>query len=156
MTAADEGLAALGVRMASAGQASAHGTGVALGGRGLLILGPSGAGKSGTAAALVAQGARLVADDLVRLEAGPDGITMLPPRPSDDAGAPIELRGIGLAWAPAAGPATLHGLLWLGPSRARLPAPEHVALLGHAVPIARHPAHRDLPGKVALWLAGLP
>ena len=46
-----------------------HGTAVALDGRGILLVGPSGSGKSDLALRLIAQGARLVADDAVVVEA---------------------------------------------------------------------------------------
>lgn len=148
----DDALVALGIAAADEGRASAHGTAVALDGAGLLILGPSGSGKSGTAASLMALGAGLVADDLVVLAAVEGGVALSAPA---TAPAAIELRGIGITPVSLAGPAPLRGVLWLGPSPARLPEPEKVSLLGHAVPIARHPAHSDLPAKAALWLRSL-
>ena len=62
-----------------------HGTAVALGDRGLLILGQSGSGKSALALRLVALGARLVADDQVLITPGKDG---------PEARAPESLRGL--------------------------------------------------------------
>ena len=46
---------------------SIHGTCVAIGGAGALLLGPSGSGKSDLALRLIDQGAELVADDRVEL-----------------------------------------------------------------------------------------
>lgn len=66
-----------------------HATGVAVAGKGVMILGPSGSGKSTLALELIALGAGLVSDDGVWLEAGQLC------RPSA-APALIEARGIGL------------------------------------------------------------
>ena len=49
------------------GALTLHATCVAVEGRGVLITGPSGSGKSSLALALMAHGARLVADDRVTL-----------------------------------------------------------------------------------------
>lgn len=69
-----------------------HGTAVAVDGKGVLILGPSGSGKSSLALALIAQGAQLISDDTVWLEAAtlsrPETVAPL-----------IEARGIGLLHA---------------------------------------------------------
>ncbi|MES2441759.1 MAG: hypothetical protein V4574_02945 [Pseudomonadota bacterium] len=61
-----------------------HGSSVEIDGRAWLICGDSGAGKSTLAAALIASGAaRLIADDLSTLEAGPGGAPFLyPGRPA--------------------------------------------------------------------------
>ena len=50
-----------------------HGALVDVGGVGVLLLGPSGVGKSECALELVSRGHRLVADDVVEFEAGPEG-----------------------------------------------------------------------------------
>lgn len=50
-----------------------HGSAVEIGGEAHIFLGDKGSGKSTTAAALVAAGHRLIADDVVALEKAPDG-----------------------------------------------------------------------------------
>jgi len=76
----------------------AHGALVDVLGVGVLLLGASGIGKSECALDLVSRGHRLVADDVVRLEPGPDG------RPVGTAPEVIrhyiEIRGIGLLHIP--------------------------------------------------------
>lgn len=67
-----------------------HGSCVALGDRGVLILGPAGAGKSALAVQLIGLGAQLVADDRVIVEA--DGRARAP---ATIAGL-VEMRGLGL------------------------------------------------------------
>lgn len=135
------------------GRVCVHATAVAFGGAGILILGPSGAGKSGTAAQLLAIGAELVADDLVIVSVGPDGLAVSAP-----AGAPaaMELHGFGVVVVPVRGPARLRAALWLGPTAARMPRPESLVILGTPVPLARHPTSVDLAAKVALWLRCAP
>ncbi|NKX42986.1 HPr kinase/phosphorylase [Roseicyclus persicicus] len=73
-----------------------HATGVAVDGRGLLILGGSGTGKSGLALELMAHGARLIADDGLWLDTA-----SRPPalrRPAQATGL-IEARRVGLLHA---------------------------------------------------------
>ncbi|WP_179381549.1 HPr kinase/phosphorylase [Jannaschia marina] len=131
------------------GGVSLHATTVALDGRALAICGPSGAGKSETAAQMIALGAVLVSDDLTLLRR--EGSSL---RASAPAGAPaaLETRGIGLIALPLAPPAVLAGLLWLGPSPARLPEPEAQEIEGVAVPLLRHPVRPALAAKAVLWL----
>ncbi|UWQ97416.1 serine kinase [Rhodobacteraceae bacterium M385] len=66
-----------------------HATGIAVAGKGVLILGPSGSGKSTLALELIALGGALISDDGIWLEAG----QLCAPR---SAPALIEARGIGL------------------------------------------------------------
>ena len=75
-----------------------HATCVAVEGRGVLITGPSGAGKSSLALALMAYGARLVADDRVTLSQV-DGALWATCPPTIRG--MIEARGIGLLNADA-------------------------------------------------------
>ncbi len=58
----------LGTALTLAGEEPLHATAVDLGSRAIGLLGPSGAGKSSLAAFLVGQGARLVTDDVLRIE----------------------------------------------------------------------------------------
>ncbi|HHY02835.1 MAG TPA: serine kinase, partial [Paracoccus sp.] len=81
-----------------------HASAVAIEGRGLLILGPSGAGKSSLALALMAQGALLVADDRVLLDASEGQLIAACPAPLLGR---IEARGVGILAAPPAGPVPL-------------------------------------------------
>ena len=74
-----------------------HGTAVVVGERGLLIRGPSSAGKSMLAAALIADGARLVADDRVHLSSCHERIVAT--APAAIAGL-LEMRGLGLVPVP--------------------------------------------------------
>ena len=69
-----------------------HGSAVAWCGWGILLLGAPGSGKSGLLLQLLAAGAQLVADDLVRLERRGDGLRVCA------TGGPglIELRGNGI------------------------------------------------------------
>ncbi|MGI1664059.1 HPr kinase/phosphorylase [Palleronia sp. KMU-117] len=110
-----------------------HGSAVALGPRGLLILGPSGSGKSGLALSLMACGAVLVADDRVALSLR-DGVPWLcaPPGISGM----IEARHLGLLSADAAEGAWLALVVDLSTTETdRLPPRREVAVLGHAIPL---------------------
>jgi serine kinase of HPr protein (carbohydrate metabolism regulator) len=68
-------------------------TGVAIGGRGLLIEGPPGSGKSSLALALIDRGARLIGDDAVTLELREGRLWALPP---PNVAGLIEVRNAGL------------------------------------------------------------
>ncbi|CAN0443334.1 unnamed protein product [Discosporangium mesarthrocarpum] len=74
-----------------------HATCVAFDDIGILLRGPSGAGKSDLALRLIEAGARLVADDRVRLAADGDTLRASPP---DELAGLLELRGIGLVRLP--------------------------------------------------------
>lgn len=67
-------------------------------GVGALIRGPSGVGKSETALELVRRGYRLVADDVVEIETGPDGCLL--GRAPELIRHHMEIRGIGLLFVP--------------------------------------------------------
>lgn len=109
-----------------------HGSAVAFGSRGVLIMGPSGSGKSGLALDLISRGAALVADDRVVLEASEDG----PPKARAPAGLEgrIEARGLGLLRTDWQCGVPLALAIDLGkPCDARLPPPRTKSLCGHAV-----------------------
>lgn len=132
-----------------------HGTGVALGGAGLLILGPAGSGKSSLALSLMALGAALVADDRTELRRPDDG----PPVMS----APlalrglIEARGIGILRAEAQGSARLVLCVDLGAVEPdRLPQRRWVRLLDCAVPLLHKPASGDAAPALLQYLKGAP
>ncbi len=80
------------------GRSQVHGTLVEVHGVGVLIRGPSGIGKSETALELVTRGHRLIADDVVRLEATEDGRVRgsSPPLIRHH----LEIRGIGILYVP--------------------------------------------------------
>jgi len=75
-----------------------HGALVDVGGVGVLLLGPSGVGKSECALELVSRGHRLVADDVVELEATGDGrlVGHSPERIRHH----LEIRGLGILYVP--------------------------------------------------------
>lgn len=58
-----------------------HASAVALGGRAVAVCGPAGAGKSTTAAAFAARGRAVLADDVVPLLDGADGVRVQPAYP---------------------------------------------------------------------------
>lgn len=110
------------------GAAFARGTAVAVGGRALLLTGPSGAGKSSLALEMIARGARLVADDGVWVEPGPDGPWAVAPATADGR---IEARGLGILRAPATPRARLVAVVDLAQEeRERLPPERRVTLGG--------------------------
>ena len=113
-----------------------HASCVELNGAGLLLRGPSGAGKSDLALRLIDQGARLVADDRVRLELQ-DGRLFARAAPS--LAGKLEVRGLGierLDHAPRAALALVVDLVGLEEVE-RLPESEGVMLLGVALPLLR-------------------
>ena len=72
-----------------------HGSAVAIGGLGVLILGPSGSGKSDLALRLIDRGAKLISDDILHIESD-DGVPLLAYAPS--IAGKIEVRGIGICF----------------------------------------------------------
>jgi len=111
---------------------SLHGTVVALDGLGVLLRGASGAGKSDLALRLMAEGAMLVADDRVVLDAA-DG-RVRASAPSSLAGL-IELRGVGIVRRPflASAPLALVVDLVAPETVERMPEPAIALLAGHPV-----------------------
>ncbi len=100
--------------------------------RGLLIRGRSGTGKSELVVRLLEAGARLVADDLVVLEAGPRGLRARPPAP----GGLLEMRGAGIFNVAAGGPTPLHLVVELRrrTGGARLPEFARTTICGVELP----------------------
>lgn len=132
-----------------------HGTAVAIGGRGVLLLGPSGSGKSDLALRLIDRGATLIADDQVELEAR-DG-RLLACALATIHGR-IEVRGVGLHDV-ATELAPIALVVDLSRSPERLPEPETQVLEGIEVPVvALAPFDASAPIKVELALKrfGLP
>ena len=101
-------------------------TGLDLGGCGILLLGASGSGKSSVALALMASGARLVADDGLWVDPGPPAVLRRPEQAPDL----IEARGVGLIHAGPTSPWVPVGIV-VDLDRAepdRLPPRRYVAI----------------------------
>lgn len=129
-----------------------HASCVALDGRGLLILGAAGSGKSALALALMAFGARLVADD--RTELFRRGEAVIARAPTAIAGL-IEARGLGILRAEAAAEASLAAAVDLDARvQERLPQPHRIALLGCDLPLLHGPATPTLPAALLQYLKG--
>lgn len=111
---------------------SVHASCVAFGDIGILLRGPSGAGKSDLALRLIEAGARLVADDQVRLTSDGSTLTAFPP---DRLAGLLELRGIGLVRLPNIASATIYLVadLVAAGTPARLPAEDNFLYSGVAV-----------------------
>jgi len=108
-----------------------HATCVAVDGRGVLITGPSGSGKSSLALALMAHGARLVADDRVTLSRREGALWATCPEAIRGM---IEARGIGLLHAAALEGAEVVVAVDLGETEGeRLPPLRNVTYLGRTV-----------------------
>ena len=130
---------------------------MALDGIGILLRGAPGAGKSDLALRLIEAGAKLVADDRVRLTRE-DG-TAVARAPAALAGL-LEVRGVGIVRLDAAvvaDRAVVRLVCDLVPPAEveRLPEPAQVELVGVAVPLARlDPFAASAPAKLRL-AAGL-
>ena len=123
------------------GAETLHGSAVAIGASGLLILGGSGTGKSSLALALIARGADLVADDRVELRGDGEAVRLAPP--ASIAGL-VEARGLGLLRLPHRTDVALALVADLErPAPARLPSRAMHRLHGCEVPLL---SCRDCPG----------
>lgn len=129
-----------------------HASCVAWDGRGLLILGGSGAGKSSLALALMAFGARLVADD--RTIVTPTGDGLIATCPPILRGM-IEARGIGLLRADPVDSATVVAVVDLStPEDDRLPPFRSVTLAGRTVPLVHAQQNAHFPAALLQYLKG--
>jgi len=125
-----------------------HGTAVALGGRGLLLLGPSGAGKSSLAIEMLALGAELVSDDRVWLRASQNGLRL---QVANSVAGRIEARGLGLLSCAYTPEASLKFCIDLSQTcDRRLPFVQEVTRLGHRVSVI--PGGPEVPRAAALLL----
>ncbi len=126
-----------------------HATGLVLGKTGLILRGVSGAGKSLLALELIdeweARGlvAKLVSDDRIEIEAGPDGLVMHAPRTIEGL---IELRGRGIVERPFVRKAALHLVVDLVDGVERMIEEDQLTTTLEGVAIARCPVPRA--GKV--------
>lgn len=131
---------------------SVHGTCIAFGARGILIRGRSGSGKSDLALRLLADGARLVADDQVLI--GKVGRDLVARAPKTIRGV-MEVRGIGIVRVATSATARLKLVVDLVPPRAvpRLPDPRWEEIAGVRVPnVALASFEASAPLKVRLAL----
>jgi HPr kinase/phosphorylase len=132
-----------------------HGSCVALSETGVLLLAPPGGGKSDLALRLIGRGARLVADDQVRLSAEGGALRAAPPEALEGR---IELRGLGLMAGLPWAPARLGLVVDLVPpgAVARLPEPARWEALGVALPrLALDPRAPSAPDLVMAAVAAL-
>lgn len=116
-----------------------HATCIALDGIGVLLRGAAGAGKSDLALRMIGEGAKLVADDRVRLAR--EGETVIASAPPPLAGM-IEVRGLGIVRLNADGlkdAASVCLVCDLVPENdiERLPEPARITLLGIGLPFYR-------------------
>jgi len=129
-----------------------HGTCLVVARAGLLLRGPSGSGKSDLALRMIHDDSgRLVADDRVAIELGPDG-RLWASAPVMLAGR-IEVRGIGILPVGHQARSALHGVVDLvGRSEVeRLPEDETVMILEHPLPrFALHAFDASAPARLAL------
>lgn len=123
-----------------------HATCVAVDGRGLLITGPSGAGKSALALALMAHGARLVADDQVTLSTRDTALVATCPPPLRGM---IEARGLGLLHADALDETVVMVAVDLARTEdMRLPPQRDVTYLGRTVALVRGQSAPHFPAAL--------
>ena len=123
-----------------------HATCVVVEGCGVLITGPSGAGKSGLALALMAHGARLVADDRVTLSVREGALWATCPTAIRGM---IEARGLGLLGAEPLEEAEVGLVVDLGmPETERLPPRRVVTYLGRTVALVRGGAWPHFPAAL--------
>lgn len=111
-----------------------HGTAVAIGDAGVLLLGPSGAGKSDLALRLMDEGAVLIADDRTVVDVV-SGRAIASPPPA--IAGRIEARGLGIYAVPFREGAPLALCVALGVPPQRLPSAIHTHDIGSvALPLA--------------------
>ena len=128
-----------------------HASAVALDGRAALITGPSGSGKSALALALIAMGARLVADDGVILRR--DGDRLLARAPDPIRGL-IEARGLGLLHADPLDDVPLALVVDLGATETeRLPPWRTAMILGLPLPLLHKVESPHFAAGVRQYLA---
>jgi hypothetical protein len=131
-----------------------HGAAVRLGDKGVLLLGPSATGKSDLAIRLIDAGAKLIADDQVRIEARND---RLHAGPHERLKGLINLRGIGMLRLPfEEGPLDLAVDLASSDRRSDpLPPPATASWFGIELPkICLDPWAASAVARIRMVLAG--
>jgi len=110
-----------------------HATCVALGPHGILIRGESGSGKSDLALRLMDDGAMLVADDHVVIEAEAGALVA---QPHETLAGMIEVRGLGIVEVPFLPSVQLALTVTLvaGDAVPRMPEPDSITIAGVALP----------------------
>ncbi|MXU63945.1 HPr kinase/phosphorylase [Oceanomicrobium pacificus] len=129
-----------------------HGSCVAVGAAGCLILGASGSGKSRLCLAMMALGADLVADDQVALEVTEAGLVARAPARLSGL---VEARGIGLLRVPSLSAATLGLVVDLDAAEPdRLPPRRMRSIEGIDLPLVCGQGHPDLAPALLALLRG--
>lgn len=129
--------------------------GIEIGGAslGVLLTGRSGSGKSDLALRLIDEGARLVADDQVLLEAYGGQLFARAP---DTIRGRLEVRGIGLVAVPSLEEVEVRLEIVLGEEVPRMPEPAWASHCGIDIPrIALDAFEASAPAKVRLALHAL-
>jgi serine kinase of HPr protein (carbohydrate metabolism regulator) len=132
-----------------------HGTSVAIDGAGVLLCGESGAGKSDLALRLIAEGARLVADDQTLLSGGNGRVVLRAP---DAIRGKLEVRGLGIVEMEYAAEAPLVLVVDLveSPAVERLPEPRSCRYLDTEIALIHLASFEaSAPAKVRLALRHL-
>jgi HPr kinase/phosphorylase len=132
-----------------------HGTCVAVDGHGVLLRGQPGAGKSDLALRLIGDGAVLVADDQVSVEAAGDILWSSAPPAIRGL---LEVRGVGLVRTDTAGRTPVRLIVDLVPRELvpRLPETAYENLEGIELPVYRlHAFDGSTPAKIALLVRAL-
>lgn len=128
-----------------------HGTCIAIGARGVILVGASGAGKSDLALRLIDRGATLVADD--RCELSLLGGALLC-RPPDLLAGKIEVRGLGIIDRPWTAPVPIAIAVRLAERYERMPDHAFVEILAgqpvDAIKLAPFEASAPLKVEMAL------
>lgn len=119
-----------------------------------MIEGPSGSGKSSLALALMALGAKLVADDRTELRLEEKGRNVIADAPKT-LPALIEARGVGLLPAVLSGPTVLGLVVDLGvPETTRLPEARVSDVLGQPIALMHSPAGSHFPQALLQYARG--
>lgn len=127
-----------------------HATCVDVQGRGLLILGASGSGKSGLALALMALGARLVADDRTILTAQGDRLIA---SCAPTLRGMIEARGVGILYADAQESSPLVLAVDMDQTEVlRLPPLRSVTFLERTITLVHSVPSPHFPGALVQYL----
>ena len=122
-----------------------HATGLVLGTTGLILRGPSGAGKSLLALELIdewemrGEGAKLVSDDRIDIEATTTGLVMRAPKAIEGL---VELRGRGIVSRPFVATAPLHLVVDLVDTLERMVEEDQLTAELAGITLARCPVPR--------------